>query len=147
MLMKSILKNLTISKDKISGFVTISYQHVSPIFAYDFVTRIIYQINESFRIDDLTISKNSIDYLTKELEQAKNVSVRNSISQLIESQMEVQVRANIFENYVFDFIEKPFIPEKRSWPSRSLILAMGCLFGAFLSLVSVLVSNYRLRSE
>ena len=31
------LKNLTINKDKISGFVTISYQHVSPIFAYDFV--------------------------------------------------------------------------------------------------------------
>ena len=141
------LKNLSISKDKINGFVTVSYEHVSPEFAYEFVTLIIHQINESFRIKDKTKSKNSIQYLKNELEKAANQTVRNSISNLIEAEMEVQMRADIYENYLFDFIEEPYIPEKRSWPSKKLISVIGVLIGIFLSLIFVLVSNFRLRSK
>ena len=55
--------------------------------------------------------------------------------------MEAQLRANISKNYVFDFIEPPFIPEKKSKPSRSLIVILGFIFSLILAISYVLITN------
>ena len=138
---KIYLKNLNIYKDKINNFVTISYEHVSPEFAFEFLTLIIDSVNETMRKKHLNDSEKSLAFLYQKLEDNNSNVVETSISRLIEAEMQTQLRANISKNYVFDFIEPPFIPEKKSKPSRSLIGIVGFLFGFILAISYVLIAN------
>lgn len=140
---KVYLKNLGISKDNLTGFVTISYEHVSPVFAYEFLNIIIAYANELIREDNLNEAELAKSFLYDELKNTSSTYVSDAISQLIKSYLDIQVKAKANQNYVFDMIDKPFIPIKRSKPSRSIALIFGFIVGTFVSLIFVVIRNQK----
>jgi len=144
---KKYLKSLRISKDNLTGFVTISYEHVSPIFAFEFLNIIISNVNQLIKENDLSEAELAKSFLYEELDNTSSTYVNDAISELIKSQLETQVKAKASKNYVFDMIDKPFIPIKRSKPSRSVALAFGLFLGLLASLVYILLSNEKLKSR
>ncbi|MBT5274930.1 hypothetical protein HOL82_03260 [Candidatus Woesearchaeota archaeon] len=133
---------LSIAQDKITGFISINIEHISPVFAKDFLELIIRESNELLRKKDMEESKQGLVYLTSELSKTPFVEIKGSINALIEAQLETQMLAQIHQDYILVEIEPPFIPELKSKPSRSFICILGTMLGGVLSVLIVLIRHY-----
>ena len=133
---------LSIAQDKITGFISINIEHISPVFAKDFLELIIRESNELLRKKDMEESKQGLVYLTSELSKTPFVEIKGSINALIEAQLETQMLAQIHQDYILVEIEPPFIPELKSKPIRSFICILGTMLGGVLSVLIVLIRHY-----
>ena len=138
---------LSIAQDKRTGFISINIEHISPVFAKDFLELIIRESNELLRKKDMEESKQGLEYLTSELSKTPFVEIKESINALIEVQLETQMLAQIHQDYMLIEIEPPFIPEEKSKPKRSLICVLGTMLGGMLSVLIVLIRHYSLAEE
>jgi len=138
---------LSISQDEKTGFIKIIIEHISPVFAKEFLELIIRESNELLRKKDMEESEQGLVYLTSELSKTPFVEIKGSINALIKSQLETKMLAQIHQDYILVEIEPPFIPEKKSKPSRSLICVLGTMLGGMLSVLIVLIRHYSFAEE
>lgn len=135
---------VSIDKNKETGFVTIRVEHVSPVFAKEFLDLIIEEANNLLRERDMKESGQALDYLKSELSETSFAEIRVSINSLIKAQLEKQMMAKINDEYSLSIIEPPFIPEQKSKPIRSVIVILSTFFAGFFSVVFVLGRYYLL---
>tara|TARA_B110000879_G_C11101661_1_gene483440 strand:- start:417 stop:1343 length:927 start_codon:yes stop_codon:yes gene_type:complete len=135
------LKNLSISEDNKTGFISITITHQSPYLAKKWVDVIVKNINESMRNDSNKISTNSINFLKKKTQETNLKEINQAISKLLESQMQKQMLASVSEDYIFKILDRASVPEAKASPRRSLIVILGSLFGFLLSLC-IYLANY-----
>lgn len=133
---------LDVSQDKITGLITLKFEHVSPFFAKEFLSLIIQQANNLNRKRDIENTNKAIIYFEKELSRTSLVEIRESINQLIESQLETKMMANVYNDYTLITIEPPFVPDKRSRPSRSFIVIFSTLLGGLISILIVITRYF-----
>ena len=81
-------------------------------------------------------------YLYQELEKTKDVDLRLSINQLIESQMKKKMLARVKTNYLLEPLDLPFVPEERASPVRTKIVLFGSLLGLLIAIFLNLFSFY-----
>ena len=141
------MRSISISQDQKTGFLSISIEHVSPIFAKDFLELIIREANSLQRTRDLQESSQALRYLKSEFAKTSLVEIRDSISTLIEAQLERPMLAKINEDYILVEIEPPFIPEKRSRPSRTPIVFFSTMLAGLFSVATVLIQHYPIRKK
>ena len=135
---KEYKKIVTISQDKKSGFITISTEHLSPIFAKDFGDLIIHELNSLIRKKELEESQKALTFLKEQISLTSLIEIKTSINQLIQ----VQIMANIKEDYIIETIEPPFIAEEKIKPQRLKMLLIGLLVGIGTSISYVLLKGY-----
>jgi uncharacterized protein involved in exopolysaccharide biosynthesis len=133
---------MSISQDPATGFISLNIEHISPLFAKELLDLIIRESNELLRKKDMEESKQGLRFLTSESSKTPFVTIKDSINDLIEVQLEMQMLAQIHQDYVLIEIDPPFIPEKKSKPSRALICILGTMLGGMLSVLIVLVRHY-----
>ncbi len=144
---KAYINMLSIAQDKKTGFIYINIEHISPVFAKDFLELIIREGNELIRKKDMEESKQGLEYLTSELSKTPFVEIKESINALIEVQLETQMMAQINQDYILIEIEPPFIPEQKSKPTRSFICVIGTMLGGILGVLIVLIRHYSFGEE
>lgn len=138
---------LSISQDKNTGFILIDIKHLSPVFAKEFLELIIRETNTILRKKDLEESNEALMYLTNELRKTSLVELKESIKNLIEAQLEVQMMSKINEDYVLVEIDPPFIPERGLSNSKLLIVIFSAIFGSLLGGLIVLIRHYFLKEK
>lgn len=131
-----------INQDQKTSFVNISIDHHSPIIAKKWLDIIIYQINESMREADKEKAKQSIAFLNEVQDSTNIQAIKDVSSSLLEKQMQTLMLASSNQDYVFEIIDRPIAPEKKSKPSRSLICITGTILGFILSLLAVFIDHY-----
>tara|TARA_B100001287_G_C22599156_1_gene489536 strand:+ start:77 stop:997 length:921 start_codon:yes stop_codon:yes gene_type:complete len=144
---KSFQSALSISINPETGFIELSYEHVSPIFASDIIELIVKKANSYLRKRDIESSEEALTFLRDQVRQEVVVSVKNSIGKLIESQLEKLMVAQISKEYYLKKIEPPFIPEVKSNPRRSLIVFMSGLISLLFSLTFIFIREFILFSR
>ena len=125
--------------------VTISVEHISPIFAKEFLDLIIKEANELLRSKDLQESSDAIDFLLKEVSNSSLITMKDAINELVQSKLETQMMARISSEYVLKVIEPPFVPEKKSGPARAIICISITLAGGLFAVLLVLIRHYKFR--
>lgn len=133
---------LSISKDRKTGVVNISIEHISPIFAKEFLDLIIQEANSSMSLKDIETSSKALTYLKEELAKTPLMEIKDSINQLIKTQLETQMMAKINEEYSLAVLEPPYVPHEKSKPSRSIIVIMISVLGGLFSCSVVLIMHY-----
>ena len=133
---------LDVSQDKLTGFIKLSIEHQSPVFAGEFLELVLKEANNLMRVKDLKESNEAIQYLKSELANTTYVEIKDSIHSIMESQLETQMLAKIHDEYILTTIETPFIPEQRSSPYRALICILSTLAAGLLSTLWVLLRHY-----
>jgi uncharacterized protein involved in exopolysaccharide biosynthesis len=136
------LQQVLISQEKETGFITLSVEHISPIFAKEFLDLIISETNELLRNQDLRESTDAIEFLVSEIPKSSLISMKDAINQLVLSKLEMQMMAKISSEYVLKIIEPPFVPEKKSQPKRTLIVILGTLLGGMFATLWVFIRHY-----
>tara|TARA_B100000902_G_C27194333_1_gene855629 strand:- start:223 stop:1143 length:921 start_codon:yes stop_codon:yes gene_type:complete len=144
---RAYLDMLSIGKDKITGLISIEFEHVSPVFANEFLSLIIQEANNLNREIDIQATTKALTYLRGELSQTPQMEIKQSISKLIENQLETRMMASIYDDYVLIPLEPPFVPDKKSSPIRSLIVILSTLIAGLFIVMYVLVNHYFFSKE
>ena len=122
--------------------IDLNFEHVSPIFAKDFLDSIIREGDKVLREFDMQVSIDSLEYLNVELAETKLLNIKSSINQMILSQLQTKMTTQIGYNYVVKPIDPPFIPLKPGRPSRSFINLVGLLGGLVAGILLVLMRRF-----
>ena len=138
---------VSVYQDAGTGFISISVKHLSPYFAKEFLDLIISEANSFLRNKDLEESKQALKYLRSQLAENSIMQLRVSINNLIESQLEIQMMANINEDYILVEIDPPYIPEKSVSNNKILIVIFSTILGSLFGAVVVLTREYLLRNK
>ena len=93
-------KILSVNENRKTGFVTISITHHSPEFAATWLTWLIEDINELVRFNDVSEAERSIEYLREQINGTPLAELRAVFFELIESQTETIMLANVRSEYV-----------------------------------------------
>ena len=133
---------IIIEKDTTSEFVRVGFKHKSPDIAAEWTRLVIKDLNDSIRRQDIDEAESSIAYLKQQVASSPLADLRNLFYELIQSQTEIMMLANVREEYVFKTIDPATVPEFKSEPKRALICILGTFLGGFLALIYVLGRHY-----
>ncbi|SVB05673.1 uncharacterized protein METZ01_LOCUS158527, partial [marine metagenome] len=122
--------------------IDLEFEHVSPIFAKEFLDSIIREGDKVLREFDMQVSIDSLEYLNTELAETKLLNIKSSINQMILSQMQTKMTTQLGYNYVVKPIDPPFLPLTPNRPSRSFINLVGLLGGLVAGILLVLMRRF-----
>lgn len=133
--------SLSVEQMTDTGYISLSFRHLSPKFAKDLIISIVSQINNRIRTDDIAQADLAIEYLSKQLLETQNASLREGLYALIQKQTETKMLANVTPEYVFKIIDPPVEPEEKVSPRRLLWSLFGTFIGLFCYVFLILVKN------
>ena len=139
---RAFSKILNVSKDKQTGYVTLSITHQSPIAAAQWVTWLVEDINTNVKNQEVAEAKRSIEYLERQVSQTSLADLHALLFELIQSQTETIMLAEARPEFVFKTIDPAVVPEEKSAPRRSLICILGGLLGGAVGILFVLIRYY-----
>ena len=137
---------LGLSQDKQTGYVSLSIEHQSPIVAAQWVNWLVEDVNAAVKAQDVAEAEKSIEYLKQQVANTSLADLQAMFFELIQSQTETVMLAEVRPEYVFKTIDPAVVPEEKSKPSRTLICVLGTLLGGMFGVVIVLIRHY-VRSE
>ena len=138
---------LGITQDKQTGYVSVSIDHQSPVIAAQWVSWLVKDVNAAVRMQDVDEAERSIEYLKQQAAKTSLADLQTMFFELIQSQTETIMLAEVRPEYVFKTIDPAVVPEEKSEPNRVLICALGTLLGGILGIIIVPIRHYALAKE
>lgn len=133
---------LSVSRNRSSGIITISIDHLSPNFAKKLLDLIILEINLIISLEDNLEATSSIELLENSLKNTSNIDTKKSMVRLIERNIEKKIISTVNkESYIFKIVEKPFVPEEKIYPARSRAIILFSFIGFAFSLIFLFIKN------
>ena len=128
---------LAISEDKKSGLITLSISWKDPAIAAEWANDLVKQLNEQLQEKAITDSQKRIGYLEQELAKTTLQDMRAVLYNLLESEKQKAMLANVNEDFALKVIDPAVAPETREKPKRIFIVALGGVCGVFLGIFAV----------
>ena len=129
----------SVSKDKLSGLVTIKMESEDPQWATYIANKIIIRLNEYLRNEAILQSDSNIRYLEQEIADTPLVEFKTALYELVESESRNKMFANVNKEYAFKVIDPALVPEQAVKPKRKLILVLGVILGFMLGCAQALI--------
>jgi uncharacterized protein involved in exopolysaccharide biosynthesis len=139
---KAFLKILGVSQDKKTGYVQVSIEHQSPVMAAQWVSWLVEDVNSAVKSQDVEEAKKSIAYLKQQISNTSLAELQAVFFELIQSQTERVMLAEVRPEYVFKTIDPAVVPEVKSKPSRALILVLGVILGGTIGVVASFIRYF-----
>lgn len=138
---------MDVSKEKTTGIVRLSLEHMSPELVQQWTTELVKALNNEIRRRDIAEAEQSLKYLEVKLREANITEVRDSIAQLIEERTKTLMMANIRDEYVLTVVDPAFLPDEKFKPRRSAIVLMSMFaVGLLLMMIGYFRIVFRLKS-
>ena len=133
---------LSIDEDTKSGLIKLSVSWKDPQVAAEWTNDLVKQLNEQLRGQAISDSKKRVGYLEQELAKTTLQDMRAVLYNLLESEKQKAMLANVNEDFALEVIDPAVAPEQRETPKRKLIVIFGGLCGAFLGIFVVLFFQF-----
>ncbi|MBK1872201.1 LPS O-antigen length regulator [Marinobacter sp. 1-3A] len=130
---------LSLSENKDSGMITLSVKNLAPPAAKDWAAKLVHDINEHMREQDVAEAEARIAYLENKLRETNIAGMQQVFYQLIESETRTVMLANAQSEYVFKTIDPAVVPQEKSEPKRALICVVATMLGGMLGVFTVFV--------
>jgi uncharacterized protein involved in exopolysaccharide biosynthesis len=129
---------LFVDEDKKSGLISLSISWKDPAVAAEWANDLVKQLNEQLREKAVTDSQKRVGYLEQELAKTTLQDMRSVLYNLLESEKQKAMLANVNEDFALKVIDPAVAPVNRSKPNRKLMVALGGVCGGFLGIFAVL---------
>ena len=133
---------LSVDEDKKSGLITLSISWKDPAVAAQWANDLVKQLNEQLREQAIADSKKRVGYLEQELAKTTLQDMRAVLYNLLESEKQKAMLANVNEEFALEVIDPAVAPETREKPKRKLIVALGGVCGGFLGIFAVFFAQF-----
>ena len=139
--------SLTTKLNPKNHIVTLSVKHYSPYIAQKWTQWLIEDFNRYMQKKDIENTSKGIDKLSQQLQKDALPETKKAINELIGSQRNKLVLMEITDEYAFETIDPPFLPDSPVEPKRQFILMASLLLGFFLSVLCVFILNFLKKAE
>jgi uncharacterized protein involved in exopolysaccharide biosynthesis len=119
-----------LSEDRRTGVVTLSIHWTDGVAAARWANELVQQANSYLQESALVRSGRNLDYLKSELQKVSAIEVRQSINNLIESEINRAMMARGNDQYAFRIIDPAVVPEQSPLRRQLMMVVSGFLFGA-----------------
>lgn len=144
---KNFVKLISYEKKRGSGYIQLSVESVSPVFANQWLGWLVDDLNETIKEQELEEINKNINYLTEQLQKTQLAEMRKIFYQLIEEQIKKRMLAEVQDEYVFKVIDPSVIPEDKDRPNRAIICVLGMILSFLLSVAISLVKYFLQKSK
>ena len=133
---------LSVDEDKKSGLISLSISWKDPVVAAEWANDLVMQLNEQLREKAIADSKKRVGYLEQELAKTTLQDMRAVLYNLLESEKQKAMLANVNEDFALEVIDPAVAPEIREKPKRKLIVALSGFCGGFLGIFAVFFAQF-----
>ena len=135
----------TVVEDKKTGLVTLSIEWTDAEMAVAWSRDLVDRVNRHMRERIMERTEKSLKYLRQELERTNVVEIKQAIHSLVEKQFKDRMIASVQEDYAFQIIDPPALPDpdNKVSPKPVLLIFLGVFLGMFLGLGIALVVEFR----
>lgn len=135
-----------ISENKKTGVITLSIEWTDRAEAARWANLLVVRANDRMRQRAQVEAERNVKFLRDEATATTVVTLQQSISRLLEHELETLMLARGNEEFAFRVVDKATAPKWRASPKRTLTVIVATLAGGLLSLLVVYL-RYVLRSE
>lgn len=128
-----------VKHDKATNLVNVEVKNINPYVAKQWVDGLVLEINSLLRKRELKEKRESIAYITQQLEKTDVAQMRSVFYTIIEEQTKQMLLAEVREDFAFKIIESPIVAERKDSPSRAVIAILALIFSVFFACGLVLV--------
>ena len=132
---------ISVDQDK-SGLITLSISWKDPELAAQWANDLVKQLNEQLREQAIADSQKRVGYLEQELAKTTLQDMRAVLYNLLESEKQKALLANVNEDFALEVIDPAVAPETREKPKRKIIVVLGVLCGGFLGVFAVFFTQF-----
>ena len=133
---------LSVDDDKKSGLISLSISWKNPEIAAEWANDLVKQLNKQLREQAIADSQKRVGYLEQELTKTTLQDMRAVLYNLLESEKQKAMLANVNEDFALQVIDPAVVPETREKPKRKLIVALGGVCGGFLGIFTVFFAQF-----
>ena len=133
---------LSVDEDKKMGLISLSISWKDPAVAAEWANDLVKQLNEQLREKAITDSHKRVGYLEKELAKTTLQDMRAVLYNLLESEKQKAMLANVNDDFALEVIDPAVAPEAREKPKRKLIVVLGGVCGGFLGIFAVFFAQF-----
>jgi uncharacterized protein involved in exopolysaccharide biosynthesis len=134
-LVKEFKDSFSISYDRKTELIQISFTSYSPAFAKALLENLVYSFNEFMRAQEIENNTQSLAFLKSELTNAGFSEVKMSLQQIMEEQYKNLALAKTRKEFAFKTIEAPLLPILKSAPKRAVICLAITLAGTIFTIL------------
>lgn len=133
---------LSVEEGKMTGLITLSISWKDPEVAAQWVNDLVKQLNEQLREQAIADSQKRVGYLEQELAKTTLQDMRAVLYNLLESEKQNAMLANVNEDFALEVIDPAVAPETYEKPKRKLIFALGGACGGFFGIFAVFFAQF-----
>ena len=108
--------------------------------------KIILEINDHVKKEEKLEAENSLNYLKERLGETNAMEVKRVIAALIQNKIQTLMLAEVSEEYLFEVIDRPFVPDYRSWPKRTQLTVIGSICFGLIAIMLSLFAFFKNKS-
>ena len=64
-------------------------------------------------------ASSSLNYLKQLLPNTKDIELKNSIAELMKSNLKIMTLTNIKDDYILEYVDHPFLPQEKDSPQNT----------------------------
>jgi len=136
-----VAKVRQIEEDGPTGIVSLTVEWHDPELAASWANQLAVRLNNHMRQRALSEAEANVEYLRHQFETTSVVALQQSISELLESEMQKLMLARGNSEYAYRIIDRAEVPRAKSAPRVNLIVAVAAFFGAMLAALVALVRD------
>lgn len=131
----------TVREDSNTLLVTLSVEWTDPVLAAEWANQLVSLVNDRMRGRALIEAETNAQYLRSELAGTSVVTLQQSISRLLEAEMQKLMLARGNEEFAFRIVDSAVPPQQRARPRRTLAVALAMVVGGMCSVLLVFVRH------
>ena len=122
-----------------------------PFIAAQWANDLVKQLNDQLRQQAIEDSKKRVGYLEQELAKTTLQDMRAVLYNLLESEKQKAMLANVNEDFALEVIDPAVAPVIRDKPNRKLIVVLGVvcgmLLGTFVVILVQIIKKFKLSNS
>ncbi len=133
---------LAVATNPDTGFITVSFDHVSPVFAKQVVDWLISDLNETMREAELREAARALEYLEVQISQTSLAELEAALFQLVREQHERMMLAKVRPEFQFEVVDPAVVPEEPAGPHPYLVAVAIVFVTLALSIIAILTVGH-----
>jgi uncharacterized protein involved in exopolysaccharide biosynthesis len=137
-----------VAEDTKTHLVTLTIEWTDPVAAARWANLLVERLNARMRDRALRDAERNVTYLREELGKADVITLQESVTRLLENEMQKMMVARGNSEYSFRVVDRASTPKWRSSPKRIQVVILGSAAGGILAVfIAVLRGRSRKRNS
>jgi uncharacterized protein involved in exopolysaccharide biosynthesis len=123
---------MSLEEDAATGLITLSIDWTDPVLAAEWSNLLVERVNGHLRDKALAESTANVEYLQGELAKAKVITLQQTISGLLENELQKLMVARGNAEFAFRILDRAEVPHLVAHPNRILVVFVALFAGMIL---------------